>query len=307
MKSDSTVSSDPIPADAVQNGAVNVPVVAFAGLHELRIDPDPGALRYEVSLEERATAEMLLINKSSHTLVVALHGMMVPGHHHLPRFEWLRTLQENDYSCLYLSDPTLQADDQLHLGWYLGWEDLDLYPVVARIIRQVAINIGADRIVLAGSSGGGYASLQISSLIPGSIAVAFNAQTDIAKYHWKHQYRFISRVMPHLLLRGKQRKGWARALGMRSSALTRYKYARQNHILCVQNTNDPHHLHEHFEPFKALIERSPNRDRAVFDTYEGPEAHEPPSRGRFRSTIDQAVKILMESQGADAEELTQQV
>lgn len=270
----------PVAARTVDKGAVSVPVVPCEGLEQLRIDPAPGALRYRVRLEERADLDALLVTKDPQTLVVVFHGMMVPGHHFLPRFEWLRTLQATDYSCLYLSDPTLQADEALRLGWYIGWEDLDLVPLLARVISAAGEALDAQRIVLIGSSGGGFASLQVSSCLPGSIAVAFNSQTDIGKYRWDAQAAFARRVMPQLLPSGTGRKQWARSLGQRSSVLRRYELAQQNHVLCIQNVNDAFHLTHHHQPFKELMESSPNRDRSRFELYEGPAAHEPPGRAR---------------------------
>lgn len=282
----------PVAAQTVDKGAVSVPVAPREGLDQLRIDPAPGALRYQVRLDERANLDALLVTKDPQTLVVVFHGMMVPGHHFLPRFEWLRTLQATDYSCLYLSDPTLQADETLRLGWYIGWQDLDLVPLLAQVISAGGEALGAQRIVLIGSSGGGFASLQVSSYLPGSVAVAFNAQTDIGRYRWDAQVAFARRVMPQLLPSGKGRKQWARSLGQRSSVLRRYESARQNHVLCIQNVNDTFHLTRHHQPFQELMESSPNRNRSHFELYDGPSAHEPPGRARFLDAIGRAEQIL---------------
>ncbi|GAA4910192.1 hypothetical protein GCM10025790_00120 [Nesterenkonia rhizosphaerae] len=236
--------------------------------------------------------ETLLVNKKSDTIIAVFHGMMVPGHHHLPRFEWLRTLQNTEYSAIYFSDPTLSIDPQLKLGWYLGSESLDLFPVLASVLAQAAEATGASHLILAGSSGGAFASLQVSSYVPGSMAVAFNPQTDIAKYHWPAQASYLKRIVPQLIPDKGSRKRWSQALGPRTSVLKQYAQPRANRALLLQNRNDPHHVKNHFAPFREAITNSPNRDNFIFELYDGPQGHEPPSRGHFRDAVVRAHDLL---------------
>lgn len=285
-----------IPTDALDKGATKVPIRAFESPGDLTFSPNLGASRYRVRLDDRGTLDALLVNKGSRELVVVFHGAMVKGHHHLPRFEWLRTLDERtDYSCLFLSDPTLTLDPALLLGWYLGWDRMNLYPLLAETAKKATEATGAEKIILAGSSGGGYAALQVSPHLPGSLAIPFNAQTAINRYHWNAQISYLRRIMPHLEPQEKAaRQHWGRPLGHRVSAIGRYQQACDNYVLYVQNVRDQHHYQKHYLPFVAMATKSPNAERILFEEYSAAPFHEPPGRGRFVDTIRRGSAMLDE-------------
>lgn len=292
QKADFMDRSCSLAADAIERGGTNVPVHEVSSVEDFWPSANMGGLRYRVPLGGRSRLDALLVVKPSDVLVVAFHGMMVKDHHHLPRFEWLRTLQKTPYNCLYLSDPTLTLDPKLLLGWYIGWEELDLFPVLASVVSKAAEAVGASSVLLAGSSGGGFASLQVSSYLTGSIAVPFNSQTSVERYRWNAQANFLRRVMPQLEPAQGSRRKWARALGARGSVLQRYAEPRENRILYFQNSNDPHHVNKHYVPFREAIQSSPNQQNIRFELYEGPEAHEPPSPRQFREGIAQALELF---------------
>ncbi|WP_150461224.1 hypothetical protein [Nesterenkonia ebinurensis] len=282
----------PTPGSQVGKGAANVPEIRVASPADLQFAEGSGALRYSVTLDERGHMDMLLLNKGSRELLVVFHGATVPGHHHLPRFEWLRTLNERtDFSCLFVSDPTLTLDTDLLLGWYLGWKGMDLYPLLGETVQRAASAVAAEKIILTGSSGGGFASLQVAPYLPGSLAIPFNPQTDVTRYHWNAQASYLRRVMPHLRQR-ENRKAWGRTLGDRTAATRRYGKPQPNHVLYVQNVRDEHHYHHHYRPFAERAEKGPNKERLVFEEYSAAPFHEPPGRGRFVETIQRGSKML---------------
>ncbi|WP_218221698.1 hypothetical protein [Nesterenkonia sp. Act20] len=281
------------PVVAPDRGGISVPVVRFDFPAELVFSAQRGALRYAVALDDRGRLDALLLNKGSRALVVVFHGAMLNGRHHLPRFEWLRTLDERtEYSCLFLSDPTLTVDSKLLLAWYLGWEGVELYPLLGEVITKAAEAAGADQIVLVGSSGGGFAALQVAPHLPGSLAISFNAQTALNRYHWKAQASYIRRIMPALEQRDRSRRKWLLALGSRVSAITTYSEPRQNYALVVQNVRDEHHYVKHYLPFRDSVQGGPNAERVRFEEYSAAPFHEPPGRARFVDTIDRGVTML---------------
>ncbi|MBE1515774.1 ACP S-malonyltransferase [Nesterenkonia halotolerans] len=284
---------NPEPIAAPDRGGISVPVVRVESADELVFNPQRGALRYSVPLDDRGSLDALMLNKGSRALVVVFHGAMLNGRHHLPRFEWLRTLDERaEYSCLFLSDPTLSVDSKLLLGWYLGWEGMELYPLLGEVITKAAQAAGAEQIVLVGSSGGGFAALQVAPHLPGTLAIAFNAQTALNRYHWKAQANYIRRVRPALEDRGKSRRKWLSALGSRVSAVQTYSGPVRNRALVVQNVRDEHHYAKHYLPFKDSVQGGPNAQRVRFEEYSAAPFHEPPSRGRFVETIDRGLTML---------------
>ncbi|GAA4106200.1 hypothetical protein GCM10022249_01680 [Enteractinococcus coprophilus] len=115
----------------------------------------------------------------------------------------MRTIRDTEYSSLYFSDPCLQLSEKLELAWYTGWENLDLYPIIADWITQAAAAVGASQIFLVGASGGGLAALQIATYLPNSTAVPFNSQTSISGYlvkgtRYSAQRAYLNTVMPQL-------------------------------------------------------------------------------------------------------------
>lgn len=149
-----------------------------------------GASKYRCQLPRQTHLDAFLINKQSQVLIVALHGA-TDRSKKLPRFEWMRTLRELEYSSLYFSDPCLELDEKLQLSWYTGWNEFDLYPLLAQWITKAASTVKATKILILGSSGGGLASLQISTLIPGSVALPLTRKQVF------HSIRLVALVSPH--------------------------------------------------------------------------------------------------------------
>lgn len=264
-----------------------------------------GISKYRAQLGNNATLDALLVNQGSDILFVSCHGALGRKETILPRFERLRTFQNTRHSSLFFGDPTLHLKDNLSLAWYTGWKELDLYPILAEWVRKSAAAIGATKIIFLGSSGGGFASLQISSYIPGSIAVPLSPQTRISRYApqgtFGHQRNYVKCVMPHLTPEGGvdeigEDSNWDAPLGERSSTLERYSQPLPNQVLYVQNSNDHDHRKGHYLPFREVVESGPNRDRVRFYIYDGPERHTSPSSELMQEIIDQAVSWAQETQ-----------
>jgi hypothetical protein len=90
------------------------------------------------------------------------------------------------------------SDDSTHfegvdLGWYLGNEQcLEFSSLVADVIAALA-TLFSKEIVMFGGSGGGFASLMLSNLIPlKSKVIAMNPQLDILKYFYAKTYTALA-------------------------------------------------------------------------------------------------------------------
>lgn len=293
-----------LPIDEIEQGGTNVPVTELPNIEEFNPTSEIGASRYLAPLPDGLPLEALLVNKASDVLVVSLHGATDRAKYSVPRFEWLKSLLNTEYSAFYLSDPTLRVREDLQLAWYTGSAELDLYPILAEWARRAADAVGAKGVLFVGSSGGGLAALQVSTYVPGSMALPFSCQTSIANYliggtRMSAQREYVSAVMPHLAPGGewslKPDVDWSLPLGERSSALVRYTKPQQNFVHYVQNTRDYPHMEQHYEPFRKVIEAGPNKDRVRFDLYDGPENHNPPWPDVFSSRLDAAASWLRET------------
>lgn len=258
-----------------------------------------GVTRYEIDCPRGVKGDVLLVNKNTETLFVALHGATPRDTKRLPRFEWFRTLRDLNASSMYISDPTLRINDGLALAWYTGWLEWNGAAAIADWVSASARAVGAIRIVCLGSSGGGFAAMQIASRLRDSLAVPFSPQTNIGSYlvagtSLGAQRAYMRTVMPHLipesglssLVHGKD---YFEDLGDRASILKRFERERQCWIFYVQNKNDVTHVEQHYEPFKSSISEGPNCDRVRFYEYDGPEGHNPPKQKIFHEALNAAV------------------
>lgn len=297
----------PVPLEDVATHTDVTPTTIY-NYWSLNPPGEKGLSKYRASIPRGVELEALLLNNHSDTLVVSLHGATNRGRKSLPRFEWFRTLRKTEYSSLYFSDPCLQLDPGIELSWYTGWREFDLYPLLADWTRSAAAAIGATNILFTGSSGGGFAALQVATLIPGSVALPFSPQTSISKYKvrgtsFAAQRSYLRVVMPDLepeqsLHDLDKEQDWGAPLGGRLSAVTRYQEDQQNYVHYVQNRNDYWHYVDHFLPFRNVVEKTANSERVRFNLYEGPYDHNPPRAAVFYEALDSAAQWAHENGGS---------
>ena len=116
-------------------------------------------------------------------LTVLFQGAVDRAKMRLPIFlRWRYQLELGLGPTLAVADPTLDLSGSMRLGWYLGTEHDELTPQIATAIRRTAEALGVRRIVLAGSSGGGFAALQVGALLPEAVVFAMSPQTDLRQY-----------------------------------------------------------------------------------------------------------------------------
>jgi pimeloyl-ACP methyl ester carboxylesterase len=228
---------------------------------------------------------------ASETLVVSFHGSLQRSKYQLPRFEWRKTLGELDAGKLLIADTTLELNETMPLGWYIGTAQQNLSDDVAAMIRQIAADGGYNRVILAGSSGGGYASLAVSRRLPGTVAVCFSPQTRVGDYY-KWVYKALIRAaFPDFASIDAVEAQFPESVNLRRL------YAEQeidNFVRYVQNSNDIRHVEAHYTPFAVARGVDPatggvdasGRVRLVLESMQ--QGHQPPSRGRFLRHIRDA-------------------
>lgn len=202
-------------------------------------------------LGERYPLRFLVQNSGSDTLIVISHGALSRSKYSLPRFEWLATVESRSENLLFLSDPVLDANPDVEVAWFTGDARDDVTVRLAAVVRAVADQLGARRILFAGGSGGGFASMALAALTPGSRALAFNPQTSIRKYWQTAVSTYQQALFPEL----GSPAGLA-ALGARGDAVER---ARRDppvdyQVLYVQNSDDEFHMRAHLAPFAEVLQ-----------------------------------------------------
>lgn len=261
------------------------PVRTWNSIEDMRID---GRQRHVIAPDQYETypLDCLVDPRSSRTLVVALHGALNREVYTLPRFEWRSTLEHRTDSLLFLADTALQANSDLKLAWYTGNASDDLIARYAALVRSVAVQCGADQIVLLGFSGGGFAALALAPLIAGSVALAFSPQTSIGSYYRVFADAYAEALFPEL---GSFDAAEA-AYGHRLNLLGYYKDPNVNtNFVYVQNSGDAHHVNNHYRPFRELTD---GRAGATFVIDHESDSHSVPSRERVGAMLDECMAMF---------------
>lgn len=233
----------------------------------------------------------LYVPKASKTLIVSFHGSLQRSKYQLPRFEWRTSLASFDAAQLFVADSSLQLNRAMALAWYVGNSEQEFTTDVADLIKDIAAAAGYERILLTGSSGGGFASLAISRQIDGSVAVCFSPQTRVGDYSDAAVRAFCRVSFPDV-------GGYADAEKNHRPRLDlRHLYATTpdvNFVRYVQNTRDTSHYTKHYTPFAEARDVDPAlggvdaSGRIDFVPQRLQEGHQPPTRGRFRQHILEA-------------------
>lgn len=129
----------------------------------------------------------------------------------------------------------------------VGTAEHDASEELSGFLRRFAESLGIpeDKIVIWGSSGGGFSALALASRLEKATAVAINAQTDIFEYEIARKIetvrtscfgsRTIQQIREHFGSRVNMAQAWSNN--------------RSSRAILIQNTLDTHHYACHFTPF----------------------------------------------------------
>ena len=185
--------------------------------------------------------DLLLQPKAgSDTLLVSFHPALQTADASIPVFMGLGVTHETGAHRLFLSDPSLERDDQLRLAWHTGNYLQPLQRDLPRVIEHVRAEVGARHVVFSGTSGGGFAAMYYSAMFPGSLAVVVNPQTVIPNYLAKPVARYMEVCWP--------RPTWSVQWDLREV----YAQWPGNTVAYLQNRSDSH-VEKHLEPFLEAV------------------------------------------------------
>lgn len=147
------------------------------------------------------------------------------------RWSWAAGSQ---YSHVYLNDPSPVTH-----GWYLGDGKASLLQQYGKLVRVLRNRTDPfTQLILAGSSMGGYASLHMSTLIPGTVVYVSNPQIVLSNYHSKNVQALEAYI-------GQPIKDVTMDLN---------KIDPGQRIIYRQVKQDTHHFKKHFTPFMEHCE-----------------------------------------------------
>lgn len=116
-----------------------------------------------------------------------------------PFFSGISLARELGMAFCSVADSTLSISEDLTLSWYAGNVAARKFQKnVAEVINHIAISVGK-RPIIVGGSGGGFAALQIASMLSvRSSLLIWNPQTSIADYSPKFVHAYLSAAFPDI-------------------------------------------------------------------------------------------------------------
>lgn len=117
-------------------------------------------------------------------MVVLMPAALSPGRSDRQRIFYTRATWQDQWptsDVICFSDPAIGQDSRLNGAWYMH-RDYDVIQALADLVMEQADsrNISHNRIVVYGSSLGGFGALMLAAHIPGARAVAEVPQLDFA-------------------------------------------------------------------------------------------------------------------------------
>lgn len=151
---------------------------------------------------------------------------------------------------ILVSDYLVTNSNSLSLGWYLGnYGNITFQQDLANFLDSVSLKLDK-KIILVGGSGGGFASLAISSLMKSRCTViAMNPQTAVSMYYSNAVNDYLANAFSHIsYLTPKNCENFLNNLGIVSNVCDS-EYNENVEILYLLNKGDKHHIKNHFIPF----------------------------------------------------------
>ncbi|MDY4312259.1 hypothetical protein SOX05_20535 [Pseudomonas putida] len=160
----------------------------------------------------------------------------------IPRFGRWSWHQLFNGSTLFIEDPMLYKYETLNLGWYYGTSDVDYLESTLNIVKAVQKKINAAKIIFYGSSGGGYAALQLAARLPDSFAISINPQTQLFK--WGSANSFTEHTNIDLEVHDQRLRNFA------GEAVAKNKSSK---YFVIQNALSHDDCSDHFLPFCSQV------------------------------------------------------
>lgn len=214
-------------------------------------------------------------------LFVTFTGAVSSAHRTVPSFSGKGITKGLAANLLLVSDPSLKISSRLRLAWYTGSRQLpNFQEELSRVIGHLA---GDSRVVLFGSSGGGFAALEAGSRLPGSRVITANPQTFLPRYHAPAYDRFTEIAWET----GPTAPGTPADLPAVQDVTEVYSRPLDTEVLYLQGSRDRFHRRDHQAPFLEKLHPD-TRHLSVTEDF-GP-GHAPPGKELLRAVFDAAVR-----------------
>ncbi len=181
------------------------------------------------------------VKSQSDTLLVLLPGASdrKKGDIDFQRHSWSKDIR---CSVLSFSDPTLSTENDISLGWFQYRSGTDAISRLSHLIEKIReINKSRfKRIILFGSSAGGYVCLKLAELMSNITCIAVNPQMHLPNYVRSH-YEAMIETCYGTTPSAVERSDSAHLLTVNAERVIE----SENRVAIVQNVFDLKHMNKH--------------------------------------------------------------
>lgn len=222
----------------------------------------------------------------ANNLFVLLAGA-IPPHRNYPHFQRWSWEDVFPGHILSLSDPTVALNKKLRVGWYLGTKDKDYIDLTAKLVKAVArkLNLPNERIVIYGSSAGGFAAIRLAPRFPGSVACAVNPQVDLSDYKDNQLNIILDAAYDK-----KRLKDIVEPTRRKFSLIEELNAAPPCKIVYAQNINDPDHYKIHYKKMRAGA--ISQKHDIIYKLYDGRPGHTAELKKDGMEFVKECYKLL---------------
>lgn len=173
-----------------------------------------------------------------------------------PFFSGAGVASQTKMPLISISDPSLAINRNTSLGWYAGHEGLENLPkLLSSILDKISIYFNA-RLLLVGGSGGGFAALNIGSLmLTKPDVLVWGPQTSISEYSSWAVKNYINNSFPKFCEVERVRYDFLDEVGLKHD-VTDIDLESFNSLFYLQNITDMHSK-KHAGPFLSKRKISP--------------------------------------------------
>ncbi|MGP5408491.1 hypothetical protein ACTXMY_00025 [Glutamicibacter ardleyensis] len=218
--------------------------------------------------------------------------------HRGPFFSGIRISNEYNLPLISVSDPAVDNDISLKLGWYTGGKDELFVENLLKVLEVLKSRLEAEPL-FCGGSGGGFAALNVAAQYPhDSTVFVWNPQTNIYNYSERFVKQYLKsqfKIHDQLL----DSEDWKKQCSLitdrhvSTSVVVPHKALVPRRLAYIQNKSD-WHFRKHLTPFWSMVSPSELEDgrNTVNDDYvafvgEFAAGHAPPSKELIGGAIKQ--------------------
>lgn len=118
--------------------------------------------------------DLYIEGRSSHATLVMFHSALTLRQKSVPVFQGRSLAEQAGANLIAVADPSIALGD-VDLAWYLGNRPMgSLPPLLGPLILHAAWCLRTQRLILAGSSGGGFAAIMYGQSLVDSVVLAVN-------------------------------------------------------------------------------------------------------------------------------------